>query len=95
MERGLGRRRMGSWSVVFAGQAHDMKRSTIMVLLSRMQLDERIRQEALLRATRKASLAKEPAEGETVRVSGPPKVQSQFFLQRFRLLIGRMKLQGA
>ena len=66
-----------------------------MVLLSRMQLDERIRQEALLRATRKASLAKEPAEGETVRVSGPPKVQSQFFLQRFRLLIGRMKLQGA
>lgn len=68
-----------------------------MVLLSRMQLDERMRQEALLQEARRARMAEEAAEGTvtTVKASGSPKVQSQFFFQRFGRLIGRMKLQTA
>lgn len=66
-----------------------------MVLLSRMQLDERIRQEALLQEARKARLAEHAAKGDAVKVAGSPKVQSQFFLRRFGHLVGRLKLQSA
>ncbi len=65
-----------------------------MVLLSRMQLDERMRQEAMLQEARRARMAQEAA-GATVKVAGPPKVQSEFFLRRFGHLVGRMKLQQA
>ncbi len=65
-----------------------------MVLLSRMQLDERIRQEALLQEVRRARMAEEAATG-TVKAAGSPKVQSQFFIRRFGHLVGRLKLQHA
>lgn len=65
-----------------------------MVLLSRMQLDERMRQEAMLQEARRARMAEKAATG-TVKVAGPPKVQSQFFLRRFGHLVGRMIVQQA
>lgn len=65
-----------------------------MVLISRMQLDERIRQEALLQEARRARMAQETESG-VERVAGPPKVQSQFFVRRFGHLVGRLKLQQA
>ncbi len=95
MEHVRARRTMGMRSDVIAGREQYMKRSTVMVLLSRMQLDERIRQEALRRAAREARLGEDAAAGTFVRVSGSPKVQSQFFVRRFGHLISRMKLQGA
>lgn len=63
-----------------------------MVLLSRMQLDERMRQEAMLQEARRARMAEE-AVSTGVKVAGSPKVQSQFFMRRFGHLIGRLKLQ--
>lgn len=65
-----------------------------MVLLSRMQLDERMRQEMLLQEVRQARRAEEAANG-TIKAAGSPKVQSQFYLRRFGHLIGRLKLQNA
>ena len=65
-----------------------------MVLLSRMQLDERMRQEAMLQEARQARLAEEAVNG-VVKAAGSPKVQSQFYLQRFGHLIGRLKLKPA
>jgi hypothetical protein len=59
-----------------------------------MQLDERVRQEMLLQEVRQARMAEEAASG-TVKVAGPPMVQSQFLLRRFGHLIGRLKLQQA
>lgn len=66
-----------------------------MVLLSRMQLDERLRREALLQEARKARMAEQAANGGVVKVAGSPRVQSQFFLRRFGHLMGRVKLQSA
>ncbi len=65
-----------------------------MVLISRMQLDEGMRQEMLRREARQARLAEEAAGG-TVKAAGSPRVQSQFFVQRFRQVIGRLKLESA
>jgi hypothetical protein len=59
-----------------------------------MQLDERMRQEALLQEARRARMAQD-AEPGVVRVAGSPKVQSQFFFRRFGHLVGRLKLQPA
>lgn len=64
-----------------------------MVLISRMQLDERMRQEAMLQEARRARMAEEAVAG-VVKVAGSPKVQSQFFLRRFGHLVGRLKLQS-
>lgn len=65
-----------------------------MVLLSRMQLDERIRQETLLQQARKARQAEEATGCGIVQVAGPPRVQSQFFLKRFGQFTRRLKLQA-
>jgi hypothetical protein len=65
-----------------------------MVLLSRMQLDERMRQEVMLQEARRARMAEEATSG-VVKAAGPPKVQSQFFVRRFGHLVGRLRLQGA
>lgn len=65
-----------------------------MVLLSRMQLDERMRQEAMLQEARRARMAEEAASG-VVKVAGSPKVQSQFFFLRFGHLVARLKMQIA
>jgi len=59
-----------------------------------MQLDERVRQEALQQEVRRARMAEEAATG-TVKAAGSPKVQSQFYLRRFGRLVGRLKLQHA
>ncbi len=61
-----------------------------MVLISRMQLDERMRQEMLWREARQARMVEE-ATGGTVKAAGSPRVLSQFFLQRLRESIGRLK----
>ncbi len=65
-----------------------------MVLMSRMMLDERMRQEALLHEVRRARMAEEATNG-TVKAAGSPRVQSQFFTRRFGHLVGRLKLQPA
>ncbi len=64
-----------------------------MVLLSSMQLDERMaRQEAMLAEVQPERMA-EKRPLRTVKAAGPPKPQSQFFLQRFGHLVARLKLQ--
>ena len=65
-----------------------------MVLLSRMMLDERMRQEALRHEVRRARMAEEAVNG-TVTAAGSPRAQSQFFARRFGHLAGRLKLQTA
>lgn len=65
-----------------------------MVVLSRIQFDEWMRQEMLLQKVRKDRTAQNAATG-AVKSAGSPKAQSQFFMRRFSPLVGQMELQNA
>jgi hypothetical protein len=57
-------------------------------------MEQRIRTAELLREANAAKQS-EIATSAPVRVSGSPRVQSQFFAQRFGRMLARLKLQTA
>lgn len=65
-----------------------------MVLISRMQLNEQMRQEMLWREVQQARMAEEAARG-TIKAAGAPNVQPPFSLHRFGQLVRRLKLHSA
>jgi hypothetical protein len=65
-------------------------------LISKLELDERMRQEARRHELRRAQAAEDAGSPKvSVEEAGSSRVQSQFFVQRFGRMVARVKLQPA
>ncbi len=65
-----------------------------MIMMSRVEGEMRMRQQLLAQELQREQAAAEAVE-PVVRVSGPPKVHSQFFARRFAAVMNRLKMQPA
>ncbi|HET9660283.1 MAG TPA: hypothetical protein VFP05_08125 [Thermomicrobiales bacterium] len=65
-----------------------------MITASRIEMEMRIRQQQLLKEMEREQQA-EGARLKVVRVSGEPRVHSQFFARRFGFVMSRLKVQLA
>jgi hypothetical protein len=68
---------------------------SVMIMMSRIEAEMRIRQRELLEEMQRERAAEDVKELPVVRVSGAPRVYSQFFGQRFGTIMSRLKLQFA
>lgn len=63
-----------------------------MIMMSRVEMEMRIRQQELLREREQTA---ESTKVNVIRASGPPPVHSQFFARRFGGFIRQLKFQPA
>lgn len=67
---------------------------SVMIMMSRIEAEMRIRQRALLEEMEREQAAAE-SKSNVVRVSGATPVHSQFFWRRFGTRMHRLKIQPA
>jgi len=73
-------------------EIHELE--SVMIMMSRIEAEMRIRQRALLEEMEREQAAEE-SKATVVRVSGAPAVHSQFFWRRFGAIMSRLKIQPA